>query len=187
MKRAVESFRKQFPDAELICGNVGTAEGGRFLRDLGADAVKVGIGPGRGCRTRLETGAGVPQLQAIREVWCALQDSIPIIADGGARDDKDVFLAIACGACSVMLGSMLSGTDEAPGNLIVDPASGEKRKIYRGMTSPQAVLQALYEADRQEEVEEALETPSEGQEVQVAYKGSVVSVIERIRGPRCDI
>jgi IMP dehydrogenase len=182
MKRAVESFRKQFPDAELICGNVGTAEGGQFLRDLGADAVKVGIGPGRGCRTRLETGAGVPQLQAIREVWCALQDSIPIIADGGARDDKDVFLAIACGACSVMLGSMLSGTDEAPGNVIVDPASGEKRKIYRGMTSPQAVLQALYEADRQEEAEEALETPPEGQELQVPYKGSVVSIIERIRG-----
>src|SRR6185436_7668445 len=104
----------------------------RFLRDLGASAVKVGIGPGRGCRTRLETAAGVPQLQAIVEVWHAVGSSLPIIADGGVRNDKDLFLALACGASAVMLGSLLSGTDEAPGRVIEDPATREKRKIYRG-------------------------------------------------------
>lgn len=181
MRRAVEAFRRRFPDAELICGNVGTAEGARFLKELGADAVKVGIGPGRGCRTRLETGVGVPQLQAIREVWCALEDSIPLIADGGIKDDKDIFLALVCGASTVMLGSMLSGTDEAPGYVIEDPATREKRKIYRGMTSPQAVLQALYDSDDQER-ETLLETPAEGQEIQVPYKGEVGSILRRIRG-----
>jgi len=181
MQEALERFRARFPAAELICGNVGTASGARFLKDLGADAVKVGIGPGRGCRTRLETGAGVPQLQAIREAWCELGEELPIIADGGIRSDKDVFLAMLVGASSVMLGSVLSGTDEAPGHVITDPASGEKRKIYRGMTSPQAVLSALYEADEQD-AEGALETPAEGQELEVPYRGNVVTILDRIRG-----
>ena len=97
MRRAVEAVRARFGDVELVCGNVGTAEGAAFLRDLGADAIKVGIGPGRGCRTRLETAAGVPQLQAIREAWCAVEESVPIIADGGVQDDKDIFLALVCG------------------------------------------------------------------------------------------
>ncbi len=182
MKSAVEAFRKRVGDAELICGNVGTAEGGLFLKNLGVDGIKVGIGPGRGCRTRLETGAGVPQLQAIREVWHAVGDSIPVIADGGIRSDKDIFLALVCGASSVMLGAMLSGTDEAPGHVIVDPATGQKQKIYRGMTSPQAVLQALYEAEDQPGSEEPLATPPEGQEMQTPYKGSVIDVLHRIRG-----
>jgi IMP dehydrogenase len=182
MRQAVESLRARFPEAPLICGNVGTAEGALFLRDLGADAIKVGIGPGRGCRTRLETAAGVPQLQAIREAWCAVQDAVPIIADGGVRDDKDIFLALACGASSVMLGSLLSGTDEAPGHVIVDPATGQKRKIYRGMTSPQAVFEALYDDDSVEGVEAALDQPAEGQEVQIPYKGPVREILHRIRG-----
>jgi IMP dehydrogenase len=181
MGRAVKAFRARFPDVPLVCGNVGTAEGARFVAGLGASAVKVGIGPGRGCRTRLETAAGVPQLQAVRECWLALGDDVPIIADGGVKNDKDIFLAIACGASTVMMGSALSGTDEAPGRVIVDPSTGQKRKIYRGMTSPQAVLQTLYGAE-EEDVDEALETPSEGQEVQVPYKGSVVDILERIRG-----
>ena len=181
MRRAVEAFRARFPDTPLVCGNVGTGEGARFLADLGAGAVKVGIGPGRGCRTRLETAAGVPQLQAVRECWSALGDRIPIIADGGVKHDKDIFLAIACGASTVMMGSALSGTDEAPGRVIVDPATGQKKKIYRGMTSPQAVLQTLYGAD-EAQMDDALETPSEGQEVQVPYKGSVIDILKRIRG-----
>lgn len=181
MRRAVEAFRARHADAPLICGNVGTAEGARFLADLGADAVKVGIGPGRGCRTRIETAAGVPQLQAVREAWCALGEEIPIIADGGVRQDKDIFLALACGASSVMLGSALSGTDEAPGTLIQDPASGHKMKIYRGMTSPQAVFQALYGSDT-DAAEDALATPPEGQEIQVPYRGSVMDIVKRIRG-----
>jgi IMP dehydrogenase len=182
MRRAVEEVRARFGGVELVCGNVATGEGAAFLRDLGADAIKVGVGPGRGCRTRLETGAGVPQLQAIREAWCAVEDAVPIIADGGVRDDKDVFLALVAGASVVMLGSMLSGTDEAPGQLIEDPGTGEKRKIYRGMTSPQAVFRALYDDEEPDAVEAALEVPAEGQEIQVPYRGSVVDILRRIRG-----
>lgn len=181
VRRAVEAFRAKFGEVELVCGNVGTAEGAAFLRDLGVDGIKVGVGPGRGCRTRLETGAGVPQLQAVREAWCAVGDTVPIIADGGVRDDKDIFLALCCGASSVMLGSMLSGTDEAPGSVIEDPGTGEKRKIYRGMTSPQAVFDALY-SDEGPDLELALDVPAEGQEVQIPYKGSVLDILHRIRG-----
>src|SRR5262249_56934872 len=118
---------------DLVCGKVATTEGAAFLRDLGADAIKVGVGPGRGCRTRLETGAGVPQLQAIREAWCAVEDTAPIIADGGVREDKDVFMALVAGASIVMLGRLLSGTDEAPGQIIEDPGTGEERQVYPGM------------------------------------------------------
>jgi len=179
MRDAVEALRARHAGVPLVCGNVGTADGARFLRDLGADAIKVGIGPGRGCRTRLETAAGVPQLQAIREAWCAVGEDVPIIADGGAREDKDLFLALMCGASTVMLGSMLAGTDEAPGTVIVDPASRQKHKLYRGMTSPQAVFAALYDEAPDDS---PFETPAEGQELEVPYKGSVVDVLGRIRG-----
>jgi IMP dehydrogenase len=182
MRDAVEAFRARFGDVELICGNVGTREAAGFLRDLGADGIKVGIGPGRGCRTRLETGAGVPQLQAIREAWCAVEEAVPIIADGGVKADKDIFLALICGASSVMLGSMLSGTDEAPGSVIEDPATGEKRKIYRGMTSPQAVFDALYSDESEDGADPAQEAPAEGQEMQIHYRGSVLAILARIRG-----
>ncbi len=182
MEEAVRALRARFKDAELVCGNVGTAEGAVFLRDLGAAGIKVGIGPGRGCRTRLETAAGVPQLQAIHETRIAVGDAVPIIADGGIRHDKDIFLALACGASSVMLGSLLSGTDEAPGRVIEDPATHEKRKIYRGMTSPQAVFEALYDDADPVELDQALDTPSEGQEIQVPYRGTVRDVLHRIRG-----
>lgn len=182
MAEAVEAMRAELPDMPLACGNVATFEGARFMKDLGVDAIKVGVGPGRGCRTRLETAAGVPQLQAIRECWCAVGESVPIIADGGVRYDKDIFLALVCGASTVMLGSALSGTDEAPGRVIEDPATHTKKKIYRGMTSPEAVLESLYEVDDGDAVSEALDTPPEGQEIQVPYKGSVASILHRIRG-----
>lgn len=181
MREAVEAFRSRFGAVPLVCGNVGTAQGALFLRDLGVDAIKVGIGPGRGCRTRLETAAGVPQLQALREVWCAVGESVPVIADGGARNDKDIFLALVCGASTVMLGSMLSGTDESPGRVIEDPGTREKHKIYRGMTSPQAVFEALYD-ESPEDLDAALDTPPEGQEMQIAYQGSVVDILHRMRG-----
>ena len=180
MREAVEALHGRHAGVELVCGNVGTGEGAMFLRDLGADAIKVGIGPGRGCRTRLETAAGVPQLQAIREAWHAVGEQVPIIADGGVREDKDLFLALLLGASTVMLGSMLAGTDEAPGTVIEDPATRQKHKIYRGMTSPQAVLQALYDDSAAEE--SPFETPAEGQEMEVPYKGSVVDVLHRIGG-----
>ena len=105
------------------------------------DAIKVGVGPGRGCRTRLETAAGVPQLQAIREAWCAVGNDVPIIADGGIAEDKDIFLALVCGASSVMLGSALSGTDESPGHLIEDPATHkEERNIYYTLRDDQGTV-----------------------------------------------
>ena len=182
MEEAVGNFRGRFGDVPLVCGNVATAEGARFMRDIGADAVKVGVGPGRGCRTRLETAAGVPQLQAIRETWEALDGSIPIMADGGIKTDKDIFLALVCGATTVMLGSALSGTDEAPGRVIEDPVTHTKKKIYRGMTSPEAVLESLYDTENAEATDAALDTPPEGQEMQVPYKGSVNDILHRIRG-----
>jgi IMP dehydrogenase len=180
VKAAMAAFRKAYPSAILVVGNVATEDGARRLRDQGADAIKVGVGPGRGCRTRLETGAGVPQLQAIREAWRGAggADGVPIIADGGVRNDKDIFLAIACGASTVMLGSMLSGTDEAPGLVIEDPATGQKMKLYRGMTSPEAVI----DAESGEALLDALSTPPEGQSVRVPYVGSVASILHRIRG-----
>ncbi|HVO10232.1 MAG TPA: IMP dehydrogenase [Vicinamibacteria bacterium] len=178
VKEAVAELRRRLPRLPLVVGNVATAEAAHRLEELGVDAIKVGVGPGRGCRTRLETGAGVPQLQAVREAWCATAGRIPIIADGGVRDDKDLFLALACGASTVMLGSMLSGTDEAPGLVVEDPATRQKAKLYRGMTSPEAVVDAA-EAD---ELAEALRTPAEGQSVRVPYVGSVVGILSRIRG-----
>lgn len=176
--RAMKALRAKLPKVPLVVGNVATASGARFLIELGADAIKVGVGPGRGCRTRLETAAGVPQLQAVREAYLAAEGRVPVIADGGVRDDKDLFLAIACGASSVMLGSMLSGTDEAPGMVVEDPATRQKMKLYRGMTSPEAVADGAEE----DELAEALRTPAEGQSVRVPYVGSVVGILARIRG-----
>jgi IMP dehydrogenase len=179
VERALREFRGKFPKVPLVVGNVATASGARWLADLGADAVKVGVGPGRGCRTRLETGAGVPQLQAVREAWIGTEGKVPIIADGGMHNDKDIFLAIACGASTVMLGSMLSGTDESPGLVVEDPATRQKVKLYRGMTSPEAVVEGTEDA---EQLAEALRTPAEGQSVRVPYVGSVVGILSRIRG-----
>jgi IMP dehydrogenase len=178
VEAALRGLRKRFPEMPLVVGNVATAAAARRLADLGADAIKVGVGPGRGCRTRLETGAGVPQLQAVRETWLATEGRVPIVADGGVRDDKDLFLAIACGASTVMLGSLLSGTDEAPGMLVEDPATRQKMKLYRGMTSPEAVADGAED----DELAEALRTPAEGQSVRVPYVGSVVGILARIRG-----
>ena len=178
VEAALRELRRRFAGVPLVVGNVATASAARWLADLGADAVKVGVGPGRGCRTRLETGAGVPQLQAVREAWLATEGRVPIIADGGVRDDKDLFLAIACGASTVMLGSLLSGTDEAPGMLVEDPSTRQKMKLYRGMTSPEAVADGAED----DELAEALRTPAEGQSVRVPYVGSVVGIVDRIRG-----
>jgi IMP dehydrogenase len=178
VESAIREFRKRFAGVPLVCGNVATAEATRWLVGLGVDAIKVGVGPGRGCRTRLETGAGVPQLQAVREAYIAAEGRVPIIADGGVQNDKDVFLAIACGASTVMLGSLLSGTDEAPGMMVEDPATRQKMKLYRGMTSPEAVA----DGTDGEQLSEALRTPAEGQSVRVPYVGSVVAILARLRG-----
>lgn len=176
---AVKNFRRKFKQTELVCGNVGTGEGARFLMNLGANAVKVGIGPGRGCRTRLEVGAGIPQLQAIREAYLATGGKIPIIADGGIKNDKDIALAILCGASTVMLGSMLSGADESPGVVTEDPNTRRKIKIYRGMTSVEAVLDGFNESDSESKLKNT--QAQEGQSVVVPYIGNVSDIITRIR------
>lgn len=180
VEKAIKNFRARFPFIELACGNVATGEGAKFLAELGVDAIKVGIGPGHGCRTRLETGFGVPQLQAIREAYLAVGDAVPIIADGGIEEDGQIALAILCGASTVMLGSALAGTDEAPGELTVDPATKMQVKLYRGMTSPEAVLDGV-NTENDSEVREKMRT-QEGQERKVAYVGSVVDIINRIKG-----
>lgn len=177
IRKAVSEFRAKFGKFPLVCGNVATYEGAKFLADMGVDGIKVGIGPGKGCLTRLETGAGVPQLQAIREAYLACRGKIPIIADGGVREHKDIALALLCGANTVMLGSILAGTDETPGETI-ETRDG-KFKVYRGMTSPEAVLAGVEEGEM---VAEALSTPAEGQEYKVEYAGNVVNIISRIAG-----
>ena len=179
VEKAVKEIRGRWRDVPFVVGNVATREAARWLLSLGVDAIKVGVGPGRGCRTRLETGAGVPQLQAVREAWLGVEGKVPIIADGGVQNDKDIFLAIACGASTVMLGSLLAGTDESPGMIVEDPATRQKVKLYRGMTSPEAVVDGVL---NEEETAEALRTPAEGQSVRVPYVGSVVSTLARIRG-----
>jgi IMP dehydrogenase len=178
VEHAIKQLRQRFARVPLVVGNVATAAAACWLAGLGVDAIKVGVGPGRGCRTRLETGAGVPQLQAVRECYLATEGRVPVIADGGVRDDKDLFLAIACGASTVMLGSLLSGTDEAPGMIVEDPATRQKMKLYRGMTSPEAVV----DGSEDDELAEALRTPAEGQSVRVPYVGSVVGILSRMRG-----
>jgi IMP dehydrogenase len=177
--RAVKELRGRLKDVPLVVGNVATREAAAWLAGLGVDAVKVGVGPGRGCRTRLETAAGVPQLQAVREAWLGVEGKVPIIADGGVQNDKDVFLAIACGASTVMLGSLLAGTDESPGMVVEDPATRQKVKLYRGMTSPEAVAEGAMSED---EIAEALRTPAEGQSIRMPYVGSVVGILARLRG-----
>jgi IMP dehydrogenase len=179
METAVKNFRARFGGFELVCGNVATAEGAKFLLDLGVDGIKVGIGPGRGCRTRLETGFGVPQLQAVREAYLAVGDEIPIIADAGINYDKDIFLAVVCGASTIMSGGIFSGTDESPGQIMEDPSTGQKFKFYRGMTSPEAIIAGSFDEN---EILEKLSTPAEGQSKKVPYTGPVANILRRVRG-----
>ncbi|MEK7151130.1 MAG: IMP dehydrogenase [Patescibacteria group bacterium] len=166
---AIEKFRANFNDFELVCGNVATYEGSKFLNGL-VEGIKVGIGPGAGCRTRNETGVGVGQLDAIRSAYLA--SIVPLIADGGIKKTGDIAKALCMGASSVMLGEFLAGTDESPGEIINDPVRG-RIKIYRGETSPQA---KLYNAESSENIKNV-----EGQEKQIKYLGSVKDILQKIR------
>ena len=135
---ALKRVKEVYPDLDVVVGNIATAEAAKYLADLGADAVKVGIGPGSICTTRVIAGVGYPQLSAITEVYKALGGSdIPIIADGGIRYTGDIPKAIAAGADSVMLGSLLAGTQESPGETVI--FEGRKFKTYRGMGSVEAM------------------------------------------------
>jgi IMP dehydrogenase len=175
---------KEMPgDFEVVAGNIGTAEAAEALIDAGADAVKVGIGPGAICTTRVVAGVGVPQVTAVYDVAeVAAQHGVPVIADGGMTSSGDVAKAIAAGADTVMLGSMLAGTDEAPGDVMV--AQGERYKEYRGMGSLGAMKARGFSKDRyfQGDVEDVDKLVPEGIEGRVPYKGPLAGVLHQIDG-----
>ena len=174
---AVELLKERFP-VEVIGGNVATAEGARALAHAGADAVKVGIGPGSICTTRVVTGVGMPQVTAVMEAVRGLEGSgVPVIADGGVKYTGDVAKAIAAGAHAVMLGSMLAGTREAPGEEVI--REGRRYKVYRGMGSLGAMRQGSAGRYFQEEAKKLV---PEGIEGMVPYKGPVADVLFQIVG-----
>ena len=173
--------KKNFPQVDVIGGNIATAAAARALLDAGADAVKVGIGPGSICTTRIVTGVGVPQITAVANVARALAGTgVPLIADGGVRYSGDVAKALAAGAWSVMLGSMFAGTEEAPGEVIL--YQGRSYKSYRGMGSLGAMQQGSAERYFQDNDANVDKYVPEGIEGMVPYKGSVLAIIFQLAG-----
>ena len=176
----VEAVRKRFGSVQLIAGNVATQEGAQALIDRGVDAVKVGMGPGSICTTRVVSGAGVPQITAIAGCHrAASKKNIPIIADGGIKFSGDIAKAIAAGASSVMIGSLFAGTEEAPGETIL--YQGRTFKAYRGMGSIGAMRKGSRDRYMQSEVSDEKLVP-EGIEGRVAYKGSLSALVPQLVG-----
>jgi len=173
----VKMLKKEFPKQELVAGNIGTEEAAKELVDLGVDAVKVGVGPGSICTTRVVTGAGIPQITAITDVYKVTKIAgIPLIADGGLKYSGDITKAIVAGASSVMLGNMLAGTEEAPGEVII--YQGRSYKTYRGMGSIEAMRQGSSDRYFQETLSAEDKIAPEGIEGRVPYKGNVVNIIQ---------
>jgi IMP dehydrogenase len=170
---------KKHYQVEVVGGNVGTADGARALADHGADGVKVGIGPGSICTTRIVAGVGVPQITAIQNVASALKD-IPLIADGGVRYSGDVAKALAAGAHSVMLGSLFAGTDESPGE--IELYQGRSYKAYRGMGSLGAMQKGAADRYFQDSEMNVDKLVPEGVEGRVPYKGSAIWVVQQLSG-----
>ncbi|MDB5077566.1 MAG: guaB [Chloroflexi bacterium] len=180
--RATNAIKSRFPDVQLVAGNVVTAAGTRALIEAGADAIKVGVGAGSICTTRIVSGIGMPQVTAIAQCAdVAAEYGVPVIADGGVKYSGDVVKALAAGASTVMLGSMFAGTDESPGEVIL--YNGERFKEYRGMGSIGAMRTRLA-ADRyhQEEVQQIGKLVPEGIEGRVAYKGALQAVVYQVLG-----
>ncbi len=178
---AVRGIKRRSNAAQVIAGNIATADGARALVDAGADAIKVGIGPGSICTTRVVAGVGVPQFSAIVEVAevCRAQ-GIPLIADGGIRYSGDLAKAIAAGADCAMLGSLFAGTEESPGEVFL--YQGRSYKGYRGMGSIGAMARGSADRYFQQEVENTLKLVPEGVEGRVPYKGPVANVIQQLTG-----
>ena len=177
----IVKIRKKFKDIQLIGGNVATAEGARDLIKLGVDAIKVGIGPGAICTTRVIAGIGVPQVTAIMDcAEVAERAGVPLIADGGIKYSGDIVKAIAAGADSVMIGSLFAGTDESPGEIIY--YEGKSYKVYRGMGSVEAMKKGSKDRYFQEEVLEESKFVAEGIEGRVSYKGSLASNVFQLIG-----
>ncbi|RJX34145.1 MAG: IMP dehydrogenase [Oxalobacter sp.] len=177
----VKWVKTHYPQLQVIGGNIATADGARALADHGADGVKVGIGPGSICTTRIVAGVGVPQITAIANVSQVLKGSgIPVIADGGIRFSGDVSKALAAGADTVMMGSMFAGTDEAPGEIIL--YQGRSYKSYRGMGSIGAMTQGSADRYFQESSATSEKLVPEGIEGRVPYKGSIVPILYQLTG-----
>jgi IMP dehydrogenase len=178
---AVTRIKKQSNRVQVIAGNVATADGTKALIDAGADAVKVGIGPGSICTTRIVAGVGVPQLSAIMDaVEAAKKQDVPVIADGGIKYSGDLVKALAAGADCVMVGALLAGTDEAPGETYL--YQGRTYKSYRGMGSVGAMARGSADRYFQQEVKDTLKLVPEGIEGQVPYKGPVDGVLHQLVG-----
>ena len=175
-------IKKNFPHVQVIGGNIATGDAAKALRDAGADAVKVGIGPGSICTTRIIAGVGVPQISAIDNVANALQDSLPLIADGGIRYSGDMAKAIAAGASCIMIGSLMAGTEEAPGE--VELFQGRYYKAYRGMGSLGAMSGQNGSSDRyfQDAKDGVEKLVPEGIEGRVPYKGPVAGIVNQMVG-----
>jgi IMP dehydrogenase len=180
--QALATLREALPDVKLIAGNVATGEGARALVERGADAIKVGIGPGSICTTRVVTGAGVPQVTAILDCVRAAAEDVPVIADGGVKFSGDVSKAIAAGARSVMIGSLFAGTEESPGETIL--YQGRTYKAYRGMGSLSAMASGSADRYFQEVPENGslAKMVPEGIEGMVPYKGSVHQMLDQLTG-----
>ncbi len=178
---ALKNVKKNFKEMQVIAGNVGTAEGARALAEAGADCVKIGIGPGSICTTRIVAGAGVPQLTAIMEAYSALKPlGVPLIADGGIRYTGDMVKALAAGADSVMMGSIFAGVEESPGETII--YEGRKFKEYRGMGSIGAMAQGSSDRYFQDVEDDIKKLVPEGIEGRVAYKGFLSEVVAQFVG-----
>ncbi len=179
--RMLREIKKNYPDIDVVVGNIGTGEAARKLVDEGADAVKVGIGPGSICTTRVIAGVGMPQLSAIYETVRAIEGSgVPVIADGGIRYSGDIIKALAAGADSIMIGSLFAGVEESPGETII--YSGRKFKAYRGMGSLEAMQQGSKDRYFQDMEDDILKLVPEGIAARVPYKGLLSEVIFQMTG-----
>jgi IMP dehydrogenase len=177
----VRQIRRRYPDLDVAAGNVATEEGAQALIDAGVSAVKVGVGPGSICTTRVVSGVGVPQLTAIAScAKTAERRNVPIIADGGIKYSGDITKALAAGANSVMIGSLFAGTEESPGETIL--YQGRTYKVYRGMGSLGAMKQGSRDRYGQADVDDAMKLVPEGIEGQVPYKGSLSFNIHQLVG-----
>ena len=179
--KAVERVKSVSNSVQVVAGNVATADAAKALADAGADAIKVGIGPGSICTTRIVAGVGVPQLTAVMDAARAANGT-PVIADGGIRTSGDIAKALAAGASTVMVGSLLAGTEEAPGETFL--YQGRSYKSYRGMGSVGAMARGSADRYFQQDIKDQLKLVPEGIEGQVPYKGPVRDIIHQLVGGR---
>jgi IMP dehydrogenase len=181
VRNTVRSIKQEHPGVQVIAGNIATADAAKYLLDAGVDGVKVGIGPGSICTTRIVTGIGVPQISAVANVARALEGTgVPLIADGGVRFSGDLAKAIAAGAHVVMVGSMLAGTEEAPGE--IELYQGRSYKAYRGMGSLGAMAKGSSDRYFQNAAEGVEKLVPEGIEGRVPYKGPLSAIVHQLMG-----